>query len=1186
MTIRLFTLTLFFNASIFCAFGQEICDNGIDDDGDFLIDCADPDCNGSSLCLDNDSDGITDVIDLDDDNDGLLDSEEQNCSSGFISLNTIINETAVSGLVSGLWSYSTANVSLDYALVGSNPGTIPNWGSGITNQNNASIQPDGEYINLRPQNTDFGSGNYGRYSFSFNQRIVNLSAKVGGLDFDDELRIYAYLGGTSVKRVISDVNLGADLTLTTDGVVSSASAANAPSNSILIEVNEPLDSLVILSAKAAGSIHTANFNTTQVYEMTYCIAKDTDSDGIADFSDIDADGDGCFDVHEAGFTDDNNDGQLGDTPISVDANGQVISGSDGYSGINALVLNSALQSGCLDTDSDGISDLNDLDDDNDGISDADECYISSIIPKAPDGVQEEEYPYEYWDAEYYEGCYGIPGSTHSSDRTGTGGIGTPIYLGEAFFAQNQITLSDTRSFPTGTSHASPSTVPSNYVGTFWNPTGSFYGQIHFNRKASSDGTLDLGGSGSIDDVAEVYINGVQVMAASWCCGIGGALPITTYSLPFNQGDNIQFRYTNLGGPGSYDFSMTLNYTCSGDQDTDSDGLPDGIDWDSDGDGCSDILEAGFTDNDGDLQIDGTGINGDGTVTGSDGYGNPTETNSGTLDYLDEGLQSGCLDNDNDQIADFNDGDDDNDGIRDREEYDCAGTWNGLLVWDSNSAPNDAATINEPTYIASAQDITFGSGIGGVINSTRLELSGVDQSSLIAAIDQNDYIEYAITTNTGINSLYLSGIGSTKHPDFSGALPENYGYDISILISEDNFSTANVLKRQYYIDDVIPTGSFGSITFSPDDDYFFLDENTNYSLRVYFYNKEVNATAWYDDFWIFASFCTNDLDFDADTQPNHLDSDSDGDNCFDIVEAGFTDFNNDGVLGDSPETVNSYGVINSGIDGYTSPNSDFLNATNTACFEICGNGNDDNGDGRIDESYIAGVEDNLLLWLRADQGFGVSSWDDQSKNGNDASFIGNPSIVSNGQNFNALVDFDGDDAVYVDLPELVFDGTNNHVTLFLVYKPDNTSTSQGMFGNQHSSGFNNIYLNNGQIGTGGTNAPIVNSTYFSEEYHMISMVLDEENLVDGTNSEVFEKGQSTNVFAFDEVNASFISSDFYIGSSGLNATSNFFDGKIAEILIFFSNDGSLSLSASQIQKIESNLALKYGLSLENNYLGSQ
>ena len=46
---------------------------------------------------------------------------------------------------------------------------------------------------------------------------------------------------------------------------------------------------------------------------------DTDNDGIPDHLDTDADGDGCFDALEAGFTDADNDGQVDGT--GYDANG-------------------------------------------------------------------------------------------------------------------------------------------------------------------------------------------------------------------------------------------------------------------------------------------------------------------------------------------------------------------------------------------------------------------------------------------------------------------------------------------------------------------------------------------------------------------------------------------------------------------------------------------------------------------------------------------------------------------------------------------------------------------------------------------------------------------------------------------------------------------------------------------------
>ncbi len=82
------------------------CDNGIDDDGDGLIDCEDPDCGQDNLCLveicfngiDDDNDGLVDCDDsecytvegcfeicdngIDDNGDGLIDDNDPLCQSG------------------------------------------------------------------------------------------------------------------------------------------------------------------------------------------------------------------------------------------------------------------------------------------------------------------------------------------------------------------------------------------------------------------------------------------------------------------------------------------------------------------------------------------------------------------------------------------------------------------------------------------------------------------------------------------------------------------------------------------------------------------------------------------------------------------------------------------------------------------------------------------------------------------------------------------------------------------------------------------------------------------------------------------------------------------------------------------------------------------------------------------------
>lgn len=68
-----------------------------------------------------------------------------------------------------------------------------------------------------------------------------------------------------------------------------------------------------------------------------------------------------------------------------------------------------------------------------------------------------------------------------------------------------------------------------------------------------------------------------------------------------------------------------------------------------------------------------------------------------------------------------------------------------------------------------------------------------------------------------------------------------------------------------------------------------------------------------------SICTN-LDADNDGIPNHFDLDSDGDGCNDVVEAGFTDDNVDGLLADLPTTVDANGQVTgtNKVDGYTTP----------------------------------------------------------------------------------------------------------------------------------------------------------------------------------------------------------------------------------------------------------------------------
>ena len=67
------------------------------------------------------------------------------------------------------------------------------------------------------------------------------------------------------------------------------------------------------------------------------------------------------------------------------------------------------------------------------------------------------------------------------------------------------------------------------------------------------------------------------------------------------------------------------------------------------------------------------------------------------------------------------------------------------------------------------------------------------------------------------------------------------------------------------------------------------------------------------------------DTDTDGSFNYIDLDSDNDFCNDVIEAGFTDNNYDGILGNNPITVNTKGIVSSRTDGYTTPNANYITA---------------------------------------------------------------------------------------------------------------------------------------------------------------------------------------------------------------------------------------------------------------------
>ena len=276
--------------------------------------------------------------DKDDDNDGILDEDEFNCPTGFIDVGATFSSTASPGTQNNLYAFSGASVDFTYELLGG-----ARWGSGVQTATTGGVS--GTYINLQPRRTDVPDGDMAQYTFTFSETVYNVVFKWGGMDFQDRIDVSATNQGDNVEVTLSDINLGGNLTINGQSAVSSAGAANAPNNSLLISISGPVDQIVINAGKDNGN--TGN-STMQLYELTYCTEKNSDTDGIPDHLDTDADGDGCPDAVEAAGSfipsDLDGDNSLGNTSNTDGI--PLVNSASAQQAISLAVTDSSISSAC------------------------------------------------------------------------------------------------------------------------------------------------------------------------------------------------------------------------------------------------------------------------------------------------------------------------------------------------------------------------------------------------------------------------------------------------------------------------------------------------------------------------------------------------------------------------------------------------------------------------------------------------------------------------------------------------------------------------------------------------------------------------------------------------------------------------------------------------------------------------
>ncbi|MBO0342712.1 MAG: hypothetical protein VX798_00665 [Bacteroidota bacterium] len=319
---------------------------------------------------DTDADGVIDAVDLDDDNDGITDEEEY-CSSINASFLTssdvgersvVINHTDTEYL---RLDFSSMDNSFQLDINGStvHPSVLEFENGALDAGDEYFVfQSDGSFISqpwvansnglprLRLIVDEYGQANlYGtRTTTSTNLEpmvaqggtpfntipwvpgnnntfTLTNQAGPGPEGFTGELFASA-ICDTDGDGISNHLDLDSDndgiYDLMEAGALNEVGVADANNDGIIDGA---------LSSSGSNGVYNALEDTDTAYAILSYSILDSDSDGSYDTSVLDADGDGCFDTREAGFTDTNDDGYLGPNPVTIDSNGLVTSGSDGYS---------------------------------------------------------------------------------------------------------------------------------------------------------------------------------------------------------------------------------------------------------------------------------------------------------------------------------------------------------------------------------------------------------------------------------------------------------------------------------------------------------------------------------------------------------------------------------------------------------------------------------------------------------------------------------------------------------------------------------------------------------------------------------------------------------------------------------------------------------------------------------------
>ncbi len=403
--------------------------------------------------------------------------------------------------------------------------------------------------------------------------------------------------------------------------------------------------------------------------------------------------------------------------------------------------------------------------------------------------------------------------------------------------------------------------------------------------------------------------------------------------------------------------IATGVTPSSEPDTDSDGIPDYKDLDSDNDGLNDVEEAGATDTDGDGAVDTPNTLTDGTTLPDvDGNGTPdvqepnnpelpaavdangdgiiddtTDTDGdGIPDVLDgsNGFTDGPMtDTDGDGIPDVYDIDDDNDGIPDvvEEIGDPARDTDGDGIPDSKDLDSDNDGITDLAEAIGACD--------GTSNDTMVKQAGnqpMQKVSIAQMLDADCDGVLDDTTDSDNDGLADIVDANPDTADNPSSLTD--GLSTTKLPLQDTDGDG---KRDFQDVDSDNDGISDLLEAGADP---LLDENNDGMI-----DGSVDSNG------IVTGVVTSRApDTDQDGVPDYRDLDSDNDGLPDVIEAGAPDTDGNGIVDTAGTLVDSSALADENGDGIADalePNNPYLPVTLDADGDgIIDNPTDTDGDG--------------------------------------------------------------------------------------------------------------------------------------------------------------------------------------------------------------------------------------------------